>query len=313
MKIKFTLAAILSLTLLMSSCSPKDAASPSVQEASMAVSKESSADTIEDSSSGETDVSSDLETLIVDPDKVIIGDKITSGKDAADALAKSAKHAANSYTVVQTQSYDNKWYREYQVFIPEFKDEITMDGAADIKAYYLQMVEAEKMNMESFMQAMGFTAPDAQIIDAVSDYNYYYFKDYSVDYVKDYLVVENFEVFYAGGAHSNENTYVDNFNMKTGDLLTYNDIFVKGDETSALLNKLIAEDLKAQNIELLQEVDMSPYLEDSAINMLCSNVKITAEGLQFIFNPYEIAAYSDGTVTVLIPYEKLGSSIKITK
>lgn len=117
------------------------------------------------------------------------------------------------------------------------------------------------------------------------------------------------ESVFTGGAHGNYNTSLLNFDAQTGELLKLTDII---SDTTAL--KKIAEvkfyeneqkEAKAGDFEF----DKSMYFWDSPF-FLPQNVGITKEGLQFLYNPYEAAAYARGQISFTISWKDLDAIVR---
>lgn len=114
---------------------------------------------------------------------------------------------------------------------------------------------------------------------------------------------------FTGGAHGNSNINYMNFNAQTGDLLKITDIV---SDTTAL--KKIAE----KKFEISQkafakdndfEFNKSDYFWDNPF-YLSQNIAVTKEGLLFMYNPYEAAAYAYGPITFDLTWQELGAIVK---
>jgi Protein of unknown function (DUF3298) len=112
---------------------------------------------------------------------------------------------------------------------------------------------------------------------------------------------------FTGGAHPNHYTSLSNYNLNTGDLIELEDIMA---DTSAF--KGIVEKALNDYISTLKDdaSDKEMYFWGKAF-YLPANFAIQENGLYFIYNPYEIAAYALGAQEFTIPYSVLGTSIKL--
>ncbi len=140
------------------------------------------------------------------------------------------------------------------------------------------------------------------IIDLTKDYNpnssnyffpFYYNRIMTVEYNDNNLLVVSDNVYlYLGGAHGMNNISYYNIDLKTGKLLKLPDIIK---DTNAL-KKLIYNQLEEQNRFLFVTGDNLP---------LPSNFYISGKNLMLIYNPYEIAPYSEGQITVEFSFKDL--------
>ena len=126
-----------------------------------------------------------------------------------------------------------------------------------------------------------------------------------VDYI-DSLVIsvrKDLAEYYAGAVHGNYGTGFYNIDLRTKTLLRESDYFVE--DYAAQLTKILQRRLligyKVKTLEELEEkegisaVDLTPN----------DNCSIGPKGLTYIYNPYEIAPYALGQVTIFVPYEDL--------
>jgi len=216
-------------------------------------------------------------------------------------------YTPNSYVIAQTQSYENKWFRKYAAYYPRFTDEIKHAGSEAIKQYYADFAEKEYTECEKFMEYWGI---GDTVTDAIYDYNYYCYKTYYVDFFKKYLSVGYSYEDYCGGVHGLHFYTVDNFDMNTGKLLTLDDLFGNAKIYRSILNNLICKNLLIQYKD--EELFINPSEETDIISYAKNlQFQITDNGIEFIFQIYEIAQYAAGTISVTVPYEELSGILQI--
>jgi len=118
---------------------------------------------------------------------------------------------------------------------------------------------------------------------------------------------------YMGGAHGLNNRNYFNFDLKTGKLITENDLFIDGFnvELSELIKKRIIEESKnvkgAETDPILNLEDTDYWTDSIKAN---GNFYITDESINYIFNPYEIAPYYMGLTEVTLPFNRLSNLFK---
>lgn len=125
---------------------------------------------------------------------------------------------------------------------------------------------------------------------------------------KGMLVLKFTHVDYMGGAHPNSSfTYV-NYNMESHNPISL-DSLLKPNTFSTL--QKVAEQIFRKNEGLSPEQSLAnTYFFDKDQFHLNSNFKITREGLEFLYNPYEIKPYAAGVTKLLIPYQAIKNLIK---
>jgi len=183
---------------------------------------------------------------------------------------------------------------EYEALSPEmavdsFVSHYTRGYTHDLLPYYME-------DKESGKESMGW-------------YNYYY--DLKTDMQKGKEGIFNYIIemnSYEGGAHGNQmNTYL-NFYAENGRLVTLDDLFVPGYES--LLNEILLKSLMKQaevtSMEALQE---KRYLLWSGMYP-SKNFLLKNDGMEFLYNAYEIAPYVVGVTVLKIPYGDLTDLLK---
>lgn len=113
---------------------------------------------------------------------------------------------------------------------------------------------------------------------------------------------------FTGGAHPNSYTNFFNFSKETGDTLSLSNFLIPGFETK--LNELI--DKKYRDMKGLKPSDNLMSKGDLFENKITFNynVAVTKDGgLEFYYNPYEIAPYVVGPITVTLSKTELTSLI----
>lgn len=109
------------------------------------------------------------------------------------------------------------------------------------------------------------------------------------------VVWENSKESYAcGAAHGNRSESFINFNMETGKILEYSDLFKQG--YTQALTKIIQQKLKESSYELLVPINSVKIPSEFAV---------TSKGMIFSYDPYQIAPYSEGIIQVELSVSEL--------
>lgn len=107
---------------------------------------------------------------------------------------------------------------------------------------------------------------------------------------------------YTGGAHGMQPVLYHNLNKANFTKIKLEDILVENYQSE--LTK-IAEEIFRKNEGLKPQDNLDDYFFEDKKFILNDNFLITADGLLFLYNQYEIKAYAYGTTQLLIPYTKI--------
>lgn len=105
---------------------------------------------------------------------------------------------------------------------------------------------------------------------------------------------------YRGGAHGIQTVSQLVFDKNTGDTVTENQLFVEGstEAISILMQEAVKAEIEAEDPELLQLVEMEFVVPNG-------NFSVNADGVQWIFQPYEVGPYALGIITAQVPWKEL--------
>jgi hypothetical protein len=124
----------------------------------------------------------------------------------------------------------------------------------------------------------------------------------------NYVALKYIHSDYAGGAHGNTSISYINFNPKTNTPITL-DSLILPDKKAQLL--LVAEKIfrKNENISATEPLDKKFFFTNGKFSLPAA-FYVSSKGLVFLYNPYEIKAYVEGTTELLIPFSELGDIAK---
>jgi len=115
---------------------------------------------------------------------------------------------------------------------------------------------------------------------------------------------------FTGGAHGNGGTYAVLVNLRNGRELKPEAVFVPGEDWLRTVTGIVADDLKKQFVE---RPGFDDALEPAKLAELMAEpgrYLFKADGLEIIFNPYDVGPYAAGTYQVAIPYSRLRALIR---
>lgn len=120
---------------------------------------------------------------------------------------------------------------------------------------------------------------------------------------KDYVALQYLHSDYSGGAHPNTNFAYINYNPKTNQPITL-DSLIEANQKIALTT--IGERIfrKNEKLSTTASLENGYFFENGKFN-LPENFYISNKGLVFLYNPYDIKPYVDGTTKLIIPFADL--------
>ena len=271
--------------------------------------------------------------------------KTTENKNTTDSPDKKQEQTSNNTNTNSTDkkspqtgqttnpqgsgsnSNGDVWKFTQKSFTKSYKGcDVTREDCANIQIYYLEMTEGKwkKQIDESIRDnaLLAYNVEDTHYSDFdkiterfMKDYEDFkkevpdfpgawYLKDSTaiVYNTADFLCVKNDMENYLGGAHGAYNTTYTNFDMKTGNVLYIKDIFKKGSDSK--LSKMIEAAIRKQyEVKANEKLTDAGFFENKIYPN--ENFAITKDGIDFLFNHYEIAAYALGVIEVKFTYSEL--------
>lgn len=113
---------------------------------------------------------------------------------------------------------------------------------------------------------------------------------------------------FTGGAHGYGSTTLLNFDKRSGaelenwELFEDFEGFLKFAETKFRIQEQIPQD---------ENINATGFMFEQDTFHLAENVGYTPEGIQFIYNQYEVASYADGPIILNLPYAEINSFLKV--
>ncbi|MHB9055140.1 MAG: RsiV family protein [Paludibacteraceae bacterium] len=124
-------------------------------------------------------------------------------------------------------------------------------------------------------------------------------------YVDDKILSYSYEryAFMGGAEEGNSNRLLYNFDLTNSDIISEKDLFTTNYKEP--LTKLIKQQIVEDNAEMESVADLNDFhfFEDKIKPN--NNFYVTAEGIVYVYNPYDIAPYSMGQTSVLLTFDKL--------
>jgi len=166
-----------------------------------------------------------------------------------------------------------------------------------------QILEYRSAEQENIAAQKGFEIDNDDDSDELSTYAYTSKTD-SVFNGSGLFCFSTVIYGYRGGAHGLETKKYTCVNLGNGTIISVQDIFVEDYEEplTAIISKKIA---KINQLNSPKELEENGYfVSDIKPN---DNFYVNRQGVVFLYNPYEIAAYVVGKTEVFIPYKEIAS------
>ena len=133
-------------------------------------------------------------------------------------------------------------------------------------------------------------------------FNYTQDEILSVLYNDDnWVITECLDASYTGGAHGNYGAAYTNIDLAQNRIWNVTDVIT---DTAALRPMLNDAAISYFKLQPGQGMDNRILVDEVPPT---GNFYISGQGISFVYNPYEIASYADGQVTLFVPYSKLNS------
>lgn len=134
---------------------------------------------------------------------------------------------------------------------------------------------------------------------------------YEVTYCTKPIVSLFFDLYeYTGGAHGNTIRTGNTWDLKKGNLLILNDLFMKDYDYNKVILKTIEAEARRRQIS-----GKADYFEDLPQNLVKfydeKNFYLTEGGIAIFYPLYTIAPYAVGIQVFIIPYLLFGNNLKI--
>ncbi len=184
-------------------------------------------------------------------------------------------------------------------YFGETYEELTPEKA--VEEYVNSYLEDYKSLEVDFKKELEENVNDLPI---VSWFSYYEISSNEITYNKNNILCYSVSIeSYTGGAHGAHSTMNYALNLKTGDIITEEDIFIE-DFQDALAQILVDKITDQNDVENPKELESIGFFSVDEI-FPNGNFSIDDDGITYYFNEYEIAAYVVGLTSVKLPYNQI--------
>lgn len=117
----------------------------------------------------------------------------------------------------------------------------------------------------------------------------------------------DYSIYMSGAAHSDNQSKIINYDLENRTILQATDLFASSTTALSFLSTFTREALKKQLTDVSPQDYASQVFPGTTPTIdNFHDVGISPQGITVIFNPYQVAAYARGTITVQIPPKEKG-------
>jgi hypothetical protein len=163
----------------------------------------------------------------------------------------------------------------------------------------------ERSNIMNLYQ-MAMVEYEYSVVNNFPIHQFEAYTDFFVTYNENCAVSLYFDQYeYAGGAHGLTVRYSDTWNLQKSKRIDLNELFPgRADYREYIIETI---DLQIQNqIAKGEDYYFENYSQLVSENFKVNSFYLTPEGVVIYFQQYDIAPYSSGLPTFLIPYSQMG-------
>ncbi|WP_162558641.1 DUF3298 and DUF4163 domain-containing protein [Robertkochia solimangrovi] len=128
------------------------------------------------------------------------------------------------------------------------------------------------------------------------------------DQTNDLISIHLDSYIYSGGAHGYGSESYLNFDPGTGDLLTADDLFKSTGSFQDFAEKKFRKD---HGLKTDENINSQGFMFEEDRFVLPNNIGFTRDSLFLVYNPYEIAAYSEGRIYVGFKLAEVQEFLKV--
>jgi len=241
---------------------------------------------------------------------------VTSGLNLPDRIA-TGRAKSYAYSVGGADSTLSQI--DYQYYTPQFSSGVMDSTFKDsVNARIIELAAWELQ--EDIVPPLGpltdyyferivdeFTIDEIDDPDSLKMHHWSMEISFDISETDEYVVLETGSWSYTGGAHGNGAVIYDYFDKSTGKMMDYSHFFTSLEALSAAAEPFFREQQKVPEDTSLE--DFGFWFENDQF-AVSENFYFSGENIIFVFNPYDIAPYAAGTITLTVPLSALEGILK---
>lgn len=125
----------------------------------------------------------------------------------------------------------------------------------------------------------------------------------AISYEDDnYLTIVLDTYLFTGGAHGYTSKKFLNFDKKKGVELENLELFNNAEEFRTFAEEVFR---RTENIPTGKSINHTGFMFEQDSFYLPENIGFTEKGIKLLYNPYEVASYTDGTIELVLPHSEV--------
>ena len=204
----------------------------------------------------------------------------------------------------ETLNVREKDVLHYRITYPKFVSSAFRRTLAGINRFYQQKAHEYRQHCRTILYAQ---AAEQVLYDPEGQFpivSYEAILDFSVTYNDDCILSLYFDRYeFTGGAHGHTVRFSDTWGLQGGRRLPVSAFIARPVYFKTYLIDKVIEQMQ-QNIESGQATYFEPHESNAIETFHAGNYYLTPKGLVVYYQQYDIAPYSSGIQTFLIPYSR---------
>jgi len=107
---------------------------------------------------------------------------------------------------------------------------------------------------------------------------------------------------FTGGAHGYTSKRFLNFDKKKGTEMENSELFKNTEDFLVFAEEMFR---KKENIPKNKSINYTGFMFEQDSFYLPENIGFTKDGLKLLYNPYEVASYTDGPIELVLPHTEI--------
>lgn len=192
----------------------------------------------------------------------------------------------------------------YNLKYPQFSSDEYTDFIAKLNLFYsTKNVLFQRIDIRRLYQ-LAFEDYEASLKSGYPFHTYEVYSDFTVTFNQDCIISMYFNTYeYTGGAHGMTVREADTWNLLTESKIELSDLFMYPQNYQEYITNIILQQIE-ENIKKGENYYFEDYKQLVVEKFNKRNFYLTEEGVVVFYQLYDIAPYSSGIMTFLIPYKE---------
>ncbi|HBI73720.1 MAG TPA: DUF3298/DUF4163 domain-containing protein [Lachnospiraceae bacterium] len=214
--------------------------------------------------------------------------------------------SVNEQILQQDLYYKGSKVMSYTIKYPEFQSDSFPILADKLSLLYRTKANMYEKSVVNNLYQQAMVEYEYSIANNFPIREYEAYVDYKITYNQNCMLSLYFDQYeYTGGAHGATIRTSDTWNLQQSRKLQLKDLFLLPQDYSAYITDRVKQQIAGQ-IASGEDIYFDDYAHLVSDYFKPNNFYLTKEGAEFYYQQYDIAPYSSGIRTFLIPYSQNG-------